>query len=183
MEGRFSWPLFVKNAVVKINFRPLITMRMCQAAAASEGLPRMLLPAFQVLHRFARTAAGTDLDSHAQIGGGLCFPHTWGTVIGSGVRIGRNVTLLHGVTIGMRRRIAADGSRSEKQWPVIEDDVWIGPHVDIVGAITIGRGSRIAAGSFVTEDVPPYSIVRGNPAVIVKQGCVPDVPNPAPPDL
>jgi serine O-acetyltransferase len=183
LEGRFSWPLLIKNFVAKISFRPVATMRLCQAAAQSTGFFRLLLPVCQLLHRFARAGAGMDFNWRAQIGGGLSMLHSWGTVIGYGVRVGRNVTLTHGVTLGRRVRIAADGSRSDLEWPVIEDEVWIGPHAVIVGAVTVGRGSRIAAGSFVTEEVPPYSVVRGNPAVIVKRGCVPDVCNPAPLDL
>jgi serine O-acetyltransferase len=180
LEGRFSWPLLVKNLVAKISFRPVATMRLCQAAARSTGFFRLLLPVCQLLHRFARTGAGMDFNWRAQIGGGLRMLHSWGTVIGYGVRIGRNVTLTHGVTLGRRVRIAPDGSRSDSEWPVIQDEVWIGPNAVIVGAVTVGRGSRIAAGSFVTEDVPPYSVVRGNPAMIVKRGCVPDVCNPVP---
>lgn len=52
----------------------------------------------------------------------------------------------------------------------IEDDVWIGARVIVAGArpITIGRGSIIAAGSVVTKNIPPYSIVGGNPARYIR---------------
>lgn len=89
--------------------------------------------------------------------------------------IGRNLTLFHGVTLGRRDRISADGMRRLTEAPTIEDEVWIGPH-----AIIIGRGSRIGGGAFVTQDVPPRSVVTGNPASVVKTGCSPDVMNPAP---
>lgn len=69
------------------------------------------------------------------------------------------------------------------EYPVLEDEVWVGPHAVIIGGVTIGRGSRVAAGAFVTESVPPHSVVSGNPAVIVKSHCVPDVMNQAPIDL
>lgn len=52
---------------------------------------------------------------------------------------------------------------------VIEDDVWIGMNVIILKGVTIGRGAVIGAGSVVTKDVPSWSVVAGNPAVIVKQ--------------
>jgi acetyltransferase-like isoleucine patch superfamily enzyme len=52
---------------------------------------------------------------------------------------------------------------------VIEDDVWIGFNSAILKGVTIGRGAIIAAGSIVTKDVPPFSIVAGNPAKIVKK--------------
>ena len=53
--------------------------------------------------------------------------------------------------------------------PIIEDRVEIAPNVCIIGEITIGHDSRIGAGAVVVKDVPPYSIVVGNPAHIIKQ--------------
>lgn len=53
---------------------------------------------------------------------------------------------------------------------IIEDRVWIGDKVAIVsGGITIGEGAVIAAHSVVTSDVPPYTLVGGAPAKIIKQ--------------
>lgn len=50
----------------------------------------------------------------------------------------------------------------------IEDDVWIGRRVMIMPGVRIGKGSVIAAGAVVTKDVPPYSVVGGIPAKILK---------------
>lgn len=52
---------------------------------------------------------------------------------------------------------------------VIEDDVWIGQNAIILSGVTVAQGSVIAAGSVVTHDVPPYSIVGGVPAKVIKQ--------------
>ena len=51
---------------------------------------------------------------------------------------------------------------------VVGDDVWIGSRATILSGIKIGQGSVIGASAVVTKDVPPYSIVCGNPAHIVK---------------
>lgn len=51
---------------------------------------------------------------------------------------------------------------------VVKDDVWIGYRSVILSGITIGQGAIIAAGSVVTKDVPPYAIVGGNPAKVIK---------------
>lgn len=51
---------------------------------------------------------------------------------------------------------------------VIEDDVWIGARVTILPGVRVGRGSIIGAGSVVTKDGPPYSIVGGNPARLIR---------------
>lgn len=50
----------------------------------------------------------------------------------------------------------------------IGNDVWIGTNVIILQGVTIGNGAVIAAGSVVTKDVPPYAIVGGVPAKIIK---------------
>lgn len=50
----------------------------------------------------------------------------------------------------------------------IMNDCWIGSHVTIMSGVTIGDGAVIAAGSVVTKDVPPYAIVGGSPARIIK---------------
>lgn len=50
---------------------------------------------------------------------------------------------------------------------VIEDDVWIASRAIILPGVTIGKGSVVAAGAIVTKDVPPMSIVGGNPAKII----------------
>ena len=50
----------------------------------------------------------------------------------------------------------------------IEDKVWIGMDALILKGVTIGEGSVVAARSVVTKDVPPYSLVAGNPARVVK---------------
>lgn len=52
---------------------------------------------------------------------------------------------------------------------VIEDEVWIGANCVITAGVTIGKHSVVAAGSVVTKSVPPYSVVAGNPAKVLKQ--------------
>lgn len=57
----------------------------------------------------------------------------------------------------------------------IGNDVWIGSHTILLGGITIGNGAIVAAGSVVVKDVPPYSIVGGNPAKVIKMRFSEDV--------
>lgn len=177
--GEFSWKHLLVGFITRRPFRAVVTMRLCQFAAASRTPVRLMLAPLKLLHRLSCGAAGVDLPWITNIGAGIALAHGWGLVVSERATIGRNVTLFHGVTLGRRDRIAADGTRFTEA-PTIEDEVWIGPHAIIVGGITVGRGSRIGGGAFVVHDVPPRSVVTGNPASVVKSGCTPDVMYPAP---
>jgi acetyltransferase-like isoleucine patch superfamily enzyme len=92
-------------------------------------------------------------------------------IIGNNVLIGSNVGLVardaHSPYIPGTTMFAAP--RGDKQRVVIEDDVWIGFGVIVLSGVTVGRGSIVAAGSIVTKDVPPYCIIAGKPAQVLKQ--------------
>lgn len=59
-------------------------------------------------------------------------------------------------------------TKSDAAEVIIEDNVWIGERSTVLKGVTIGKGSIVGCDSVVTKDVPPYSIVAGNPARIVK---------------
>jgi len=58
---------------------------------------------------------------------------------------------------------------------IIEDDVWIGENALILSGVTIGQGAVIAAGAVVDKSVPPYAVVGGVPAKIIKYRFAPDI--------
>ena len=51
---------------------------------------------------------------------------------------------------------------------IIEDGVWCGANITILKGVTIGRGSVVAAGAVVTKSFPPYSIIGGIPAKVIR---------------
>lgn len=57
---------------------------------------------------------------------------------------------------------------------IIEDDVWVGANATILKGVTIGRGSVVAAGAVVTKSFPPYSIIGGVPATLLKSRFTPE---------
>lgn len=58
---------------------------------------------------------------------------------------------------------------------IIGNDVWIGAHVTILGGVRIGNGAVIGTGAVVAKDVPPYAVVVGNPARVVKYRFSPEI--------
>ena len=58
---------------------------------------------------------------------------------------------------------------------IVRDDVWIGQRAIILSNVNIGQGAVIAAGSVVTKDVPPYAIVGGVPAKVIKYRFSPEM--------
>jgi len=100
-----------------------------------------------------------DVDPQVEIGPGLYTPHPIGIVIGGGVRIGANVSVLQNVTLG---RVA-----TEHLDPVIGDNVEIGAGAVILGSVSIGHDAKIGANSVVLKDVPPGAVAVGAPARLV----------------
>ncbi len=68
----------------------------------------------------------------------------------------------------------ADGMPSSRGDTVIGSDVWIGTGAMILSGVTIGHGSVVAARSLVARDVPPYAIVAGAPARVVRSRFSPE---------
>lgn len=58
---------------------------------------------------------------------------------------------------------------------VLADDVWIGYGCTILSGVHIGQGAVVAAGSVVTQDVPPYALVGGVPAKVIKYRFEPEI--------
>ena len=113
-----------------------------------------LLLVCRAIYPLVRLYSGLELLPQTQIGPGLCVLHFGPTVIHPDVRAGANLTLLHGVTLGLGKTGA----------PVIGDNVKIGTGASVIGKIVIGHGARVGAGAVVTRDVPDGCTVVGIPA-------------------
>lgn len=94
-------------------------------------------------------------------------------IIGNGVLTGRRVLLSdndHGHFTKEELVIPPSYRKIVSKGPIIiEDNVWIGEGASIIGNVRIGKGSVVAANAVVTKDVPPYCLVAGVPAKIIKK--------------
>lgn len=120
-----------------------------------------LLPVAVIIRAFIRIVFSADIPYHMEIGKGTRMPHdALGSVYHPYATIGKNCIIRQGVTIG--------GRSGRKELPVIEDNVDIGAHAIIMGPIRLGHHCIVGAGAIVLKDVPPYAVVAGNPAKIIK---------------
>ena len=114
-----------------------------------------------------------DYGFHIEVGENFFANYNFIVLDGNYVRIGDNVWIAPNVGIyaaghplDVKDRI--DGW--EYAFPVtIGDNVWIGGGVTIIGGVTIGRNAVVAAGSVVIRDVPPDTLVAGNPARVIRR--------------
>lgn len=104
---------------------------------------------------------GYQINAEAEIGPGFYMGHRGTVIVNGSVKIGANVNIATGVTIGQENRGKRQGT------PVIGNKVWIGTNAVIVGKITIGNNVMIAPNTYINFNVPSDSIVIGNPAKII----------------
>lgn len=98
-----------------------------------------------------------------------------GAVIGEGTMIDMNAILGGRATVGKNCHIGAGAVLAGVIEPpsakpvIVEDDVLVGANAVVLEGVTIGKGSVVAAGAIVTKDVPPYTVVAGAPAKVIKE--------------
>ncbi|MFT8808065.1 CatB-related O-acetyltransferase [Gluconobacter sp.] len=141
---------------------------------------------FRMLTRYAMAYQiqewGWQIGAHTYGVPTVLEPDEAGLVIGDYCSIGPEVTIILGNhradlvstypfrTLSHFWPSAAEGQEdhSSKGDVIIGNDVWIGAHATIMSGVTIGDGAVIAAQALVTKPVPPYAIVGGNPAKVIR---------------
>lgn len=111
-----------------------------------------------LLYRFNAAIGHVVIGRGADLGPGLVILHSFGIVINTEVRAGRNLVLEHGVTIG------AEKGRS----PVLGDNVFVGAGAKIIGPVNVGSDVKIGANAVVTRDLPDGATAVGIPARVIK---------------
>jgi serine O-acetyltransferase len=116
----------------------------------------------RILSERAHSRTGIDIHPGAEIGPRFFIDHGTGVVIGETCRIGANVKIYQGVTLGATSPFDRDGKprAGQKRHPDIEDNVIIYANATILGGSTvIGRGAVIGGNTWITKSVPPGECV------------------------
>lgn len=159
---RSGWRFWAR-AFVKLAVTPAMQVVVVYRISSVLYRNPLTRPFAFLLRMFTIVWGGTEIHPDAKIGPGFCVVHSHKVVIGEGVVIGSNVRVSHGVSIG------GDVGRSAVVGcPVIGDNVMIGVDAYVIGAVTVGDWAMIGAKALVNKDVPPYGVVAGIPAKVLR---------------
>jgi serine O-acetyltransferase len=136
-------------------FLPIVLCRLSRAALLA-GVPLLS----GLLGYLNLVLFGLEVAPRCEIGPGIFFPHPSGTVIGAW-RIGNNVTIFQGVTLGARE---LDMGFDNGLRPEIGDNVVIGAGAKVLGGIHVGDNVIVGANSVVVRPIESGSTVAGIPA-------------------
>lgn len=139
----------------------MVVYRLMQAAQR-----RGLAPLAMLCNKINAIGSRCIIGRDAQFGPGFVLVHSYGVVINSAVRGGRDVKIEHLVTIGAERQAA----------PTLGDDVFIGAGAKVVGSVRIGSRTRIGANAVVIRDVPDDATAVGIPARNIARGRAAETP-------
>ena len=149
--------------VLKRLFRPLEIkyIALYRKANSCKIKPLKLLYVLRLKRLSQKTQI--QIPARTSIGEGFYIGHLGRVIINPDAKLGKNINVATGVTVGAENRGKRKGA------PTISDNVWIGTNAVIVGNVKIGTDVLIAPLTFVNFDVPDHSVVVGNPAKIIKK--------------
>lgn len=142
----------VKAALSQDGYKVLFTTRLRESAR------RWHVPGANHALRLVTTVLyGIEIGNEIELGDGVNFAHTLGTVIGGTSKVGNRVKFMGNNTVGTNK---------DNGCPVIEDDVVVGCGARILGPVRIGKGAFIGANAVVLSDVPAGAVATGIPAKV-----------------
>ena len=159
--GLFNARIFVRHFLRNPGFKYSFWMRTCFYFHQNKIFRHSLFfPARLILDHYAYKY-GISIPFSTRIESGLYLPHFGGIVVNGQSIIGKNCTILQGVTIGQ-------ASRGKKRgYPIIGNNVYISAGAKVIGKVTIGNNTVLGANCVITSDVPDKAIVATTPATVI----------------
>jgi len=178
-DPKVSWPRLLPGGVeigngTRLNSATL-TAREPQGCSILIGSQSNIEAALVLEQQAARIVIG----SRTHIGGGTVVAAASKIEIGDDVLVAFDAVIVdhssHSLEFRERQHDVRDWIHGKKDWspvaiaPVkVSDKAWIGMRAIVLKGVTIGEGAVVGAGSVVTKDVPPWTIVAGNPARVIR---------------
>jgi serine O-acetyltransferase len=157
--------VFERDAACKGYLQPFLFFKGFQALQTHRIAHWLWTHERQTLafHMQSRMSELFQVDIHpaAEFGSGIFMDHATGIVVGETARVGDDVSMLHGVTLG------GTGAERGDRHPKIMKGVLLGAGAKVLGNVTVGEYAKVASGSVVLKDVPPGCTAAGVPARLV----------------
>jgi serine O-acetyltransferase len=127
----------------------------------------------RIMTEYAHSKTGIDIHPGATIGEHFFIDHGTGVVVGETTEIGNNVRIYQGVTLGalsIKKDASGNIERGGKRHPTIKDNVIIYAGATILGGTTVvGENSIIGGSVWITESVPPCTILFNKPPELTQK--------------
>lgn len=141
-------------------FRFSVWLRCCYCARRKFWTKVLLLPVLRIIYNYYRHKYGYDISYGIDIGPGLMIFHFGGIVV-TAQSIGKNFTISHGVTVGMKI------CNGKKQFPQLGNNIYMAPGSKAVGGIQIGNNVAIGTNSVVLNSIEDSGVVVGIPGKVI----------------
>lgn len=160
-ESGLGWRHWCHAWRFEPGFRLTFLMRLCRFTRLRPWLRWTLYLPLRLWFNSLAMKLKVFMDPLGDIGPGLYLGHPFMIVINWRVKIGRDCSIAHEVTLG------SNGRGELKGCPVIGDRVYIGPGAKVIGAIRLHDCAAIGANAVVTHDVPENGVAVGIPARVI----------------
>jgi len=161
LDGQVSKSKLLKEILFGEAFKFLFWFRVCNWSRSTITLKYTLYPVARIVFNHYTYKFGISIPIGTQIDAGFYIGHFGCIIVNPECKIGKNVNISHGVTLGQANRGERRGS------PSIGDNVYIAPGAKIIGKIKIGNNVAIGANSVVTKDIEDNAVVVGIPGKVI----------------
>lgn len=152
---------FLKQYFVRgQGFKFSVWLRICHFSKKGKVSKYTVFPIARILYGHYMTKYGYDISYNTEIGPGMLIYHFSGIVFRPH-KAGSNLTISQCTTVGMTIH------NGEKEYPVLEDNVYLAPGSKVIGGIHVGNNVAVGSNAVLTKSVEDNAVVVGIPGKII----------------